>query len=304
VIVPTYDRAALLGEALDSILAQVLGASAGRARTERKCLSPKGELLSTARSRPGRRAQIEVLVIDDGSTDETARLAASYGDRITYLRQERQGPAAARNAGVARARGEWVAFLDSDDLWLPGKVAAELALFARHPDLDALITDCEVWTGGELVRPSHFAVAGVEIPAGREIALAAELGPLWVAGSLFATGALVLRRRALARLGLPLFDPTLTHGEDWDFEIRLYHRVAVGFAPSRFTRVRRLDDGTRGERGMPGGGGAPARQRAYWQVRDRILARALELPELTPAARRAVEEERRRIGERLGPHPL
>jgi glycosyltransferase involved in cell wall biosynthesis len=273
VVVPTYNRAALLGEALDSILAQE---------------GPK----------------LEILVVDDGSTDDTARLAGAYGDRIVYLHQERQGPAAARNLGVARARGDWIAVLDSDDLWLPGKAAAELALFTSHPELDALITDCEIWTGGELVRSSHFAVAGVEIPAEREIALAAELPPLWVAGSLFATGALVLRRRALGRLGLPPFDPTLTHGEDWDFEIRLYHRATVGFAPQSFTRVRRVDDGTRGERGMPGGGGSPAQQRAYWQIRDRILERASELPELTETARRAVEEERRRIGKRLGLHPL
>lgn len=80
----------------------------------------------------------ELLVIDDGSADNTAVLAQSFAekdDRIRLLRNERNlGAALSRNRGIAAARGEWIAFLDSDDLWMPDKLEKQLALIAKHPD--------------------------------------------------------------------------------------------------------------------------------------------------------------------------
>lgn len=76
---------------------------------------------------------LEVIVVDDGSTDESRSIIASYGDRITAVLQENRGQAAAFNAGVARARGEVICFLDSDDVWYPEKVARVMAAFAGHP---------------------------------------------------------------------------------------------------------------------------------------------------------------------------
>lgn len=102
VIIPTYNRAHCVSEAIDSVLAQVPPAD-------------------------------EVIVVDDGSTDNTTEVLAGYGDRITVLQQKNAGAAAARNTGIRHATGEWVAFLDSDDLWRPGRIAA---LRRDLPDAD------------------------------------------------------------------------------------------------------------------------------------------------------------------------
>ncbi|MCB9890096.1 MAG: glycosyltransferase family 2 protein [Planctomycetes bacterium] len=88
VVIPTYNRATLVGRAIDSALAQTIGAT-------------------------------EIIVVDDGSTDDTETILRSYGDRITVFRQANAGCSAARNHGVRASRGEWVAFLDSDDTWAP-----------------------------------------------------------------------------------------------------------------------------------------------------------------------------------------
>lgn len=118
-IVPTHDSERTLAEALDSILAQTY--------------------------RP-----IEVIAADDGSTDGTAVIVASYGDRVRYVRHARSGPAATRNLGIAAARGEFIAFLDHDDLWRPEKLAIQMACFDADPDLDACTTHIQTFWAPEL----------------------------------------------------------------------------------------------------------------------------------------------------------
>lgn len=113
VIIPTFNRAAWVGEAIASVCAQTY--------------TPQ-----------------EVIVVDDGSQDATAEVVHTFGSAMTYLPRPHAGVSAARNAGVAQSHGEFVAFLDSDDLWLPGKVAAQIALFQQYPDTQVCYTD-EVW---------------------------------------------------------------------------------------------------------------------------------------------------------------
>ena len=108
-IVPVFDGELYLREALDSILAQTY--------------------------RP-----LETIVVDDGSTDGTADVVASYRDRLRYVRQTNAGPGVARNHGLSLAQGEFVAFLDADDMWHPEKLARQMARFATRPDLDLCIT--------------------------------------------------------------------------------------------------------------------------------------------------------------------
>jgi glycosyltransferase involved in cell wall biosynthesis len=96
IVIPTYNRAWTLAEAIDSVLGQTF-------------------------------ASFEIIVVDDGSTDGTARLLQRYGSAVRVLRQINQGVSAARNAGIRSARGELIALLDSDDLWRPEKLARQVA---------------------------------------------------------------------------------------------------------------------------------------------------------------------------------
>jgi len=114
VVTPTYNRAPLLPRAVQSVLAQDY-------------------------------LDLELLVIDDGSTDDTPSVMARLADpRLRYTRFEvNRGCGAAKSEGVARARGELVAFLDSDDCWKPGKLARVVAAFARHPEMDLAFSDYE-----------------------------------------------------------------------------------------------------------------------------------------------------------------
>ncbi len=107
VVIPTYNRARYLVEAIESVLTQTL-------------------------------ADREVIVVDDGSTDDTPAVIAPYLDRVRFLRQENRGLAAARNAGIREARGEFVAFLDSDDRFDPRMLEAVLGTFGEHPEAGAV----------------------------------------------------------------------------------------------------------------------------------------------------------------------
>ena len=108
-IVPVFNGERFLGDALDSALAQTY-------------------------------QPVEIIVVDDGSTDGTPSVAARYGSRITYLRQPNSGSASAKNRGVRAARGELVAFLDADDLWHPDKLARQRRRLRERPDLSLCFT--------------------------------------------------------------------------------------------------------------------------------------------------------------------
>jgi glycosyltransferase involved in cell wall biosynthesis len=83
---------------------------------------------------------LEIVVVDDGSTDGTPAVIAAYSDRLRAIRQDNAGPSAARNQGIRIARGEFIAFIDADDRWHPQKLARQMARFAARPELDLCCT--------------------------------------------------------------------------------------------------------------------------------------------------------------------
>lgn len=128
VIVPTYNRVGLIGETLESILRQSLPPS-------------------------------EVIVVDDGSTDGTESTVAEYGNVVRYHRIENSGPSRARNVGVSIATQPWLAFCDSDDLWLPTKLERQIRIHTEFPDVDYSFTDFTTVESGRWQPGSKFEEA-------------------------------------------------------------------------------------------------------------------------------------------------
>jgi glycosyltransferase involved in cell wall biosynthesis len=158
---------------------------------------------------------LEVVVVDDASTDGSAdALERRYGTAVRVLRGRHDGAAAARNAGWRAARGAYVAFLDADDLWRPGKLEAARAAIASAPGVDWFFSDGAFRTLDGAEHPSWFAFyADLEEPwCGSPVAQLFEV-------NFVLTSSVIVRRDALERLGG--FDESLSHAEDLDLWIRL-----------------------------------------------------------------------------------
>lgn len=180
VVIPTHNRAGLLAETLETVFAQ----------EER---------------------DFEILVVDDGSTDETPEVLSRYAGRIEVLRQENRGPAAARNLGIERARGQYVAFLDSDDRWFPWTLALYRDAIERH-DSPAMIAGTHVdFRGGE--RPPMPCRTSAEMRVFADY-LATARAALWLG-----TCGVAIRTDALRAVGG--FTGHAFNAEDSDLWLRL-----------------------------------------------------------------------------------
>jgi hypothetical protein len=190
VVIPAYNAGRYLARAIDSVLAQ---------------------------SRPAD----EIIVVDDGSSDNTPDVAARYAGRICFIRQGNAGASVARNTGIEAASGEWIAFLDADDEWLPEKLHVQMEHLGRNPEL--------VWTTGNYLccvctrghsEPHLKPTAVRELLSGKEYledyfqALPGGLGGC--------TGTMLIRRTALLEAGL--FRPGQLRGNDYDMWWRIAYR--------------------------------------------------------------------------------
>jgi hypothetical protein len=217
--------------------------------------------------------RLEVLVVDDGSTDDTAERAERYGERVRVIRQANAGVIAATNRGIAEARGELIALLDADDEWLPHKVAAQVARFAR-PEVGLVYGNMELMDGaGRTLHPDHFAAHGVAPATGRA------LGAMMLRN--LACTATIMVRRSLAHAFWPL--PPNMWCQDWWPAVRVAAVAELDCVPEPVTRYRvhaenRSSHGNQDAKWLKTQAGDVAFRR--WMLRhldlDRVEARHLE----------------------------
>jgi glycosyltransferase involved in cell wall biosynthesis len=187
VIMPAYLTAPYIGAALDSVLGQTY-------------------------------RDFEVVVVNDGSPDtsELERALEPYLERIVYVRQENRGPAAARNVGIERARGRYVAFLDSDDIWLPHYLEEQMRVLEKDGALDLIYADALFFGDSLLAGKTYMEL----YPSNGEVTLESLLR----FDVAVITSCVVARRETLLSAGL--FDERFFYSEDFDLWARLAHAGA------------------------------------------------------------------------------
>jgi glycosyltransferase involved in cell wall biosynthesis len=215
VVIPTYNRAHILPEVLEHVLQQTF-------------------------------QDFDVWILDDGSEDGTHEAIAGYlNTRVRYVRQNNRGVSAARNAGIQVSSGEFIAFLDSDDLWSHNKLARQLAFFDRHPNINVVCCDLvkfgdessgpfaqtmpvfstliqQYRIGDECIIPSHdmYACLLEELP--------------------FRPSTLVARRHTLTAC---TFNTAIRRSEDWEFFLRLARQEVFGFIDMPLVQLRIWPEG-------------------------------------------------------------
>jgi glycosyltransferase involved in cell wall biosynthesis len=217
VIIPTYNRAQVLGRAIQSVLNQTLPAQ-------------------------------EIIVVDDGSSDNTPALMADSFPQCTYLQQPNLGVSAARNRGIEAASGDWLAFLDSDDEWLAGKLEAQRDMLERQPELKICHTE-EIWIrNGKRVNQMHKHAKSGGYIFQKCLALC-----------VISPSSVIIHRSLLDSVGN--FDEQLPACEDYDLWLRICATHPVAFVQQ--PQIKKY------------GGHADQLSQLHWGM-DRFRVKALE----------------------------
>ncbi|HEX5044646.1 MAG TPA: glycosyltransferase [Candidatus Polarisedimenticolaceae bacterium] len=211
-------------------------------------------------------AALEVVVVDDGSTDATPDVLASYAGRVVALRQANRGPSAARNAGIAASTGEFVAFLDADDTWEREKTRAQLAYLERHPACGLVFCDAY------LMDEAGHHLAPLLGPRTGEVPTGSCLRELFQGNFVLIPGVMV-RRSVLERTGG--FDERLRNAEDYDLWLRVAEIAEIGLVPEPLAAWRKRAGQASGQR--------DAMLRGEARALEKALARS---PSLKAGARR------------------
>jgi len=235
VIIPTHNRAHTISQAIESVLKQSLPPT-------------------------------EIIIIDDGSTDGTAELVQNKFPNCRYLHQQNQGVSSARNSGISAASGEWLAFLDSDDEWMPDKLAAQASALECNPEAHLCHTE-EIWirNGKRVNQMKKHAKRGGWIFQ--------HCLPLCA----ISPSSVIIHHSLFEAVGL--FDEKLPACEDYDLWLRI-----CAFYPTLFIETPQI---------IKHGGHEDQLSRKHWGM-DRFRIQALEKiiahPKLSPADRQAASE--------------
>jgi len=195
VVITTFNRAQLVEEAIRSVLSQ------------------------------RRVAPLEIIVVDDGSTDNTPRIAETFKGSVKYVFQDHRGVSSARNRGIKLSSGEWIAFLDSDDLWLPDKLFRHWQFCIENPDILVSQTD-EIWfRQGVRLNPRKYH----EKPDGYCFDRLLER-------CLVSPSAVMIHRSVFSMVGV--FDERLPACEDYDLWLRIGYRFPIGLVREKLVIKR------------------------------------------------------------------
>lgn len=197
VVIPNYNYAQYLGEAIDSVLSQTY-------------------------------PEIEIIVVDDGSSDGSKEILLGYGDRIKTILQQNQGVAAARNKGVSASSGEFIAFLDADDSWLPEKIEKQVECFRDDEMLGLVhVGVIEIDGAGRMIRER---VEGGQGEIWQELLLFSGKGILGGGSGTMAP------RTVFDEVSG--FDERLSTSADWDLYFQISSKYQVGFVPQPLLKYR------------------------------------------------------------------
>lgn len=196
VIIPTYNSASFVAQSVESVLQQTY-------------------------------ENIEIIVVDDGSTDDTETVLAPYKDKIRYIKKTNGGPSAARNLGITEAKGEFIAFQDADDIWLPEKAALQVEHFQQNSHFGV------VFTGS--VRFNENGLLDSNIRKGYTVPTGMVFDRL-LTEHFVAMPSVMVRKSCLDEIGL--FEETLIGNEDFNLYLRLARKYAFGFVNQVLVRIR------------------------------------------------------------------
>ncbi len=198
IIIPTYNRQSYLSGVIKSVLDQTFD-------------------------------DFEVVLIDDGSTDQTKEVVEKYintqPDKIKYFYQGNKGPSAARNNGIKQASGEYIAFLDDDDEWLPDKLKYQIDGFSQNQNIGLVYTDYYIIVEGSSAPHIHHC----------EEFNRARFETMFYIKNLISTPTIMVRKKCFEKAGL--FDENLDVAEDWDMWLRLFRRYDFLRIPQPLVKV-------------------------------------------------------------------
>lgn len=201
VIIPTYQRSHLVSQAIESVLAQTY-------------------------------TDYEIIVVNDGSTDNTKEVLAGFGDRITVIHQVNKGLSATRNTAIMAAQGKYIAFLDDDDIWLPDKLEKQIACLELQPNIGLVYSDIFYFNDQGLL--PHTYLQRYPAPPVQDNWV------LFVRNLIPTPSAVVMRRECFDEVGL--FDETLKSCEDYDLWLRLTEKWPIHLLNEPLIRYRRSAD--------------------------------------------------------------
>lgn len=297
VVVPAFNAAKTLAEALDSILSQ---------------------------SYPN----IEIVVVDDGSTDETEQVLARYGDSLQVVHQANTGLPGARNAGCHLARGEFIALMDADDLCAPERIAVQVQAMQRHPDAVLCCSDFSAFDGNGQVSESHGATYysqigdardglsslfphreslrarlsfSASVPAGNPVEIDTHFGSVYrdlAFGNFVHPPTVMFRAETLRTAGM--FDETIRYNSDWECFVRMSRLGAVVHLARPLLAYRLSDSQMSSSRGNRGRGALDLvhasakiwRSDPDLQLRDAARMRSCQREFYSNAARALVADDK------------